>query len=294
MKKVNFMYFKPRFGFAIIFFLTSLVQAYAQQASKVEKSYEIFDTKTAKNISFPQMVERLKKYDVVFFGEEHNDSIAHLLQLELYKALSTENSSIVLAMEMFEKDIQLVLNEYLKSVISEKHFKKDARVWNNYSAYKPLIEFAKENNQTIIASNVPGRYANLVNRKGINALETISTESKNWIPKMPLIMSDTAYENKFSAIMGGHDQEGIKNMFAAQTLWDTGMAESIATELKKGAKQILHINGRFHSDGNMGIAFQLNQMMPKIKTVIISSFSIKNEEEKNYRNLGDFVIVTRP
>ena len=48
-------------------------------------------------------------------------------------------------MEMFERDGQVVLNEYLAGLIDEKLFQSDCKLWNNYEDYKPIVLFAKEN-----------------------------------------------------------------------------------------------------------------------------------------------------
>ena len=35
------------------------------------------------------------------------------------------------------------MNEYLQNMIREKNFIKEAREWNKYTDYKPMMEFAK-------------------------------------------------------------------------------------------------------------------------------------------------------
>ena len=65
-----------------------------------------------------------------------------------------------------------------KSTIEEKHLLSEAKVWDNYkNDYKPLIEFAKEKKLNVVACNVPRRYANLVFRKGVEALNELPEAS---------------------------------------------------------------------------------------------------------------------
>lgn len=278
--------------FALMLFNLKLSKA--QSSTSNSELYSIIESKTEKIITINELAQKLNSYDLVFFGEQHNDSVAHVLQFEIYKLLLTQKPNLVLGMEMFEKDIQPIMDEYLQSIISEKHFKKDAKAWPNYSDYKPMIEYAKENKKSVFASNTPARYANLVNRKGIDELKLIKGKSKQWLPRLPLNMSDTVYSAKFKNVMQGHDDAATKNMFAAQILWDTGMAESIVKQLKAGNKNVYHLNGRFHSDGNMGIPFQVRKLSPKTKIAIISSFSQDDEDNKSdYSKLGDFVIITK-
>ena len=61
-------------------------------------------------------------------------------------------------MEMFERDAQIVLDEYLNDLITEKKFLDDSRPWENYKTdYRPLVEFARVNKLNVIAANAPRR-----------------------------------------------------------------------------------------------------------------------------------------
>jgi uncharacterized iron-regulated protein len=89
--------------------------------------------------------------DVLFFGEEHNDSAGHYLENKIFRALHAQYADkVVLSMEMFETDGQLVLNEYLGGTIDETRFSRDIRLWSNYKDYRPMIEYAKQNKIPVI------------------------------------------------------------------------------------------------------------------------------------------------
>ena len=100
----------------------------------------------------------------VFFGENHNDPISHWLQFELTKSLFNKHkTNLMLGAEMIESDNQIQLNEYLRGFIREKDFEKESKLWTNYKTdYKPLVNFAKENNLHFVATNVPRRFASMV------------------------------------------------------------------------------------------------------------------------------------
>ena len=85
---------------------------------KPKPAYQIFNGKKGKTVDFDKMMNGLKDADIVFFGETHNNSICHWLQLQVLKGL--ENSTgrkVVFGVEMFEADDQLILNEYLTGLI---------------------------------------------------------------------------------------------------------------------------------------------------------------------------------
>ena len=119
------------------------------------ENYKIYNTQSKSICSLDEMISSLARADVVFFGEEHNDPTGHQLELDvLQKLYQIHGKKQVLSMEMFEKDIQQVMNEYLQNLIREKNFIKEVRAWNNYTDYKPMIEFAKGKDLLLIFSVV--------------------------------------------------------------------------------------------------------------------------------------------
>ena len=65
------------------------------------------------------LLKSAMKTEVVLFGEFHNNSISHWLQLELTKDIA-DKKAIVLGAEMLEADNQTQLNRYLKGEIDQK------------------------------------------------------------------------------------------------------------------------------------------------------------------------------
>ena len=259
--------------------------------------YKIYDVKNGKVITAQDLVKDLKNVDVVFFGEEHNDSVGHMVESYLFKQLFASYPKVALSMEMFHTDVQLIVDEYLAGNISEKNFTKEARAWNNYKDYKPLIEFAKEKGLGVTGANAATRYSNLVTKSGLNGLESLSKTSKAFLPPLPIDTATGKYYDKFMETMGGHNMGGMK-IYQTQNLWDATMAWSIARYIKKhkGSK-ILQLNGRFHSDEHLGTFAKLEKMMPKLDLRNISCFyanDFNNPEWEKYMKLGDYIIVTDP
>src|SRR5262245_42548378 len=95
--------------------------------------------------------------EVTFVGEPHNDPVAHYLEEQFLR--DTWDRRLALSMEMFERDVQYVLDEYLADLITEPNLISNGRAWKNYkSDYSPLVEFAKEKKIPVIAANAPRRY----------------------------------------------------------------------------------------------------------------------------------------
>ncbi len=61
-----------------------------------------------------EFFEALMAYNVIFFGEDHDSRTDHDGELTILTGLAERDSNLVLALEMFERDVQDTLNAYLK------------------------------------------------------------------------------------------------------------------------------------------------------------------------------------
>ena len=262
--------------------------------SQDKPSYQIFDEK-GKESSYKELLKAAGKADVVFFGEEHDNPIAHWLELELLKDLfADKGKDLIVGAEMFERDDQLLLDEYLSGLIKEKSFKDEAKLWSNYETdYKPLVEFAKEKELAFIATNIPRRYASVVSSKGLEGLSELSAESKRYIAPQPIEVDLTlpGYKGMMD-MMEGHGGGVTENFPKAQASKDATMAWSISEHWEKG-KSFLHFNGSYHSNNQEGILWYLDKYAPKAKTLTIGLFSQEKIDEVAEDNQGvaDFIIV---
>ena len=266
----------------------------------IENHYKIYNTHTKQITTAEQIAADCKDANVLFFGEEHNDSAGHFMEAAIFSALQKQfGNQLALSMEMFETDCQLVLNEYLDGFISEDRFIKESRAWGNYKDYKPMVELAKQNHISVIAADPPRRYVNMVSRKGMKSLDSLSKASKKFLPPLPYDTASGRYYEKFSEFMGG-GSPGTNNprIYYSQNLWDAGMAYSIYSFWKKNkSKKIFHVVGRFHSDEKLGTLAQLQKRKSSMKILNISSFSdstFANPEWEKFSNLGDYIILTDP
>lgn len=266
-------------------------------AQLTDQSYKIYDVKNKKTTSLDELINNIKNTNVLIFGEEHNDSTGHLLEAEIFKKMQLSYPGTTLSMEMFATDVQPVINEYLFGLISEKNFIKEARAWNNYQDYKPLIEFAKLNKLDVTGANIATRYSNAVTFSGLQKLNDFPATSKSFLPPLPIDTATGRYQEKFIETLGGHNMGGMK-VYQTQNLWDAAMAWSIAKYAKAyPERKILQLNGRFHSDEKLGMLAQLKKYAPKLNVVNISCFAaadFNNPQWKDYLVLGDYIIVTVP
>lgn len=281
-----------------LLFIALLILPFIATAQEISKYYKIYDVKKQKTINLDDIVTDMANANVLFFGEEHNDSIGHYLEITLFKKLATAyNNKVGLTLEMFHTDVQPVINEYLAGMITEKNFVKEARAWNNYKDYRPMVEFAKEQGLSVIGGNAAARYSNAVTKNGLQMLAKLPDVSKAFLPPNAIDTLTGRYYEKFIALLGGHGM-GTMKVYQAQNFWDATMAWSIAKFAKANKdKKIFQVNGRFHSDEKLGTFAQLKKYAPKLKALNIASFSaddFANPDWEKYKDLGDYVILTDP
>ena len=256
-------------------------------AFKSDKPAYVMFTGEGKPVKYEKMMSELEKADLVFFGELHNDPIGHWLEYEITKDLfESKQQDLVLAAEMFESDVQVILTEYLKGKISEKSFEAEARIWPNYKTdYKPLVEFAKDNELFFVASNVPRRYASVVHKGGFEALDSLSDEAKKFLPPLPVPYDATVkcYADMLNMQgMGGHVNE---NFPKAQAIKDATMAHFIMKNWSEG-KLTIHYNGSYHSNNFQGIIWYIRQSYPDLNILTIANEKQDDLSELNEDNLN--------
>ncbi len=275
---------------AIIIF-TNLTFAQGKPAYQLYKN-------NGKSANYDKMIKDLAKSDMVFFGEYHTNPISHWMQIEMAKSFyEIKGEKLVFGAEMFENGNQLVMNEYLAGFYEEKKMMPEmTQMWGNYKTdYKPLVEFAKEKNLRFIATNIPRRYASMINKGGMDALKKLSPEARAMIgPDLEKYFDPTvkAYAEMASK-MGDHVPPNMLNIQTAQAAKDATMAHFSLENFKKD-DLLFHMDGSYHSNYDQGIIWWINKIQPgldikSITTVMQSEWDEMTKEEK--KTIAEYIIV---
>ena len=161
------------------------------------------DGRSGERVPVDQMLADLAKADVVFLGETHNDDTTHRFERFVYDSLLRHrDSKVVLAMEMFERDVQSHVDDYLAGRIDEATFLAAARPWGNYrEAYRPLVEAAREASAPVVASNFPRPLRMRMMREGTDVLDDLG-ENSEWAPREILPNSELYWKRTDNAVRG--------------------------------------------------------------------------------------------
>ncbi len=246
--------------------------------------------------------------DVLFIGEHHDDAAAHALEQAVLDAATGAGRPrpVALSLEMFDRDVQPVLDEYLPGLIREKDFHAAARPWPNYgAAYRPLVELARERRVPVLAADPPARYVSRVGRLGTPSLAELPAPAHDWLAPSPWPSPSLAYTTKFRAFAAeasgpGHGpapEPMLRTMFEAQWLRDLTMAATMADWLRANPGLVVHVTGVFHAAGGMGTPEALRHYRPGARTVVLAIVPDQRYpafQPASMSTLGDFVAITRP
>ena len=283
--------------------LTALVstQSYVPQ--------RVFDTNANAFVDFETMVAALAAQNVVFVGEQHDDPNTHRLELAVLEGLARRQKSVIVSLEMFERDTQAHVTQYLDGSIDEPTFLRDARPWPRYASdYQPLVEFARSRKWPVVAANVPRPIAAEVSKAGWAALTGKTDLEKAWFAQDRQCPTDDEYFKKFGEAMGAHPAEGqsaeaaarmAERFYFAQCLKDETMAESIVrahSVEKDPAPIVVHYNGAFHSDYRLGTAARVRRRVANARIAIVTMVPVKNLDDvvptDDQKKRADYLVFT--
>lgn len=295
-------------------------QSLHQQSPHMNSGYiphRVYNSGDKRFSDFEVLLAELAKIDVVFVGEQHDDPATHRIERAILEGLARRRrANVIVSMEMFERDTQSSLDDYLAGRLSEEEFLKASRPWPRYATdYRPLVEFARAHNWKVIASNVPRRIASQVSKQGLDAARS-GPDADRKLVAAELACPTDDYFKRFAEVMGkghpGADQKQpdkkqeeeqramIERFYQAQCVKDETMAESIANASGQqvngqSGPLVVHFNGAFHSDYRLGTASRVVRRLPKSKVKVISVVPVDNLDAINvdeYRKRGDYIIFT--
>ena len=245
-------------------------------------------------LNLEHALDALMGYNVIFFGEDHDSRVAHEGKLALLTGLAGRDAGVVIALEMFERDVQEALNAYLEGAISEDKFLELARPWPNYREdYRPLVEFARARAIPVIAANIPREIAARVAMADTISPDVAGKDSVYLPPNLHLDSEE--YYERFSALMKKMPHStpmkklNVEALYKAQVLKDAVMAAALEPFLDH---PILFCCGRFHSDYHLGIPYQLRKNHPALKVaVVVCAEAVMDLPMKDRSRIADFIWV---
>jgi uncharacterized iron-regulated protein len=203
-------------------------------------------------VSFSQMMAETEQAEVIFIAESHDNKKHHEIQLDSIRSLWAKKIPLAIGLEMFQSDSQRQLDDWIEGRMTEQSFKAVfARNWSfDWSLYRDIFIFARDNRIPMIALNVPKAIVLKVARQGFNSLTP--DERKN-LPSgvtCDLNAPQTEFLKKTFQEVFKHESKGkLFNYFCeAQAVRNSGMAMIIATDQKTHPRRkLVTLAGTWHA-----------------------------------------------
>jgi uncharacterized iron-regulated protein len=230
-----------------------------------------------------EILTNLAPAQVIYLGETHDNAADHQGQLDIIQALHQKNPRLAIALEMFQRPAQPLLDQYLAGTLSETQLQQqseyDQRWGFPWEYYAPILRFAKANQIPLIALNVPTEITRKVAREG---LESLTPDDRQWIPPDAEIRTDNAaYREMIQVIydeihQGRSASSSFDRFFLAQVLWDETMAQGVADFLQaQPDRQVIVLAGDGHLIYGYGIP---SRVARRVQGVVQRSVIVNPDE----------------
>ncbi|MCX8116679.1 MAG: ChaN family lipoprotein [Desulfobacterota bacterium] len=265
---------------------------------------EIFRLSDGGRLSFPQLMEELRGARVIFTGESHDQMEHHQIQRRIIRALVDQGKAVVIAMEMFQRPQQPLLDRWTKGLLSEEEFLRQIEwetTWGmDYRLYKGLLDEARDRGLKVLALNVPRE---LVRKAAQGGIDSLSEEERKGLPEMDL--GHPLHRSYIESIYRGHEgglAKDFERFYLAQVLWDEGMAETLSNFLSSPegeGKTIVVIAGAGHIIYRFGIPERFFRRSPlPYKTILLREWGKEIQKDPMFSQISrppaDYLWLTHP
>jgi uncharacterized iron-regulated protein len=244
--------------------LTDLKQTFPQDT--------IISAKLKQQIAFETFMENLNSVTLIYIGERHLDKNHHDIQLKVIKSLYETNPALCVAMEMFDKSYQHVLDQWTEGRLDEAEFLKKTHWYANwryrFDLYRDILLFIRENHIQLIGLNIP---FHIPPKIAIGGIENLLDHDKKFLPETinTDIEPHREYVKQFFEDHMTRGRENFDTFYEAQCVWEDIMAETIADHLCDGPMVVLAGNG--HIIRKFGIPDRAFQLKPlPFKTIYLA------------------------
>lgn len=275
----------------LLAFLLVLLLASPVLAQEVPE-HRIWASRSASWIGLPELLKALGAADVVFVGENHEQPDGHRLELALLQGLHRERAELAVGLEMFERDVQPLLDAYMAGSQGLPELLAGSRPWKRYETdYHPLVDYARENGLPLVGTNAPRSLASQVAKGGLGALEAMPVHVRRLFARSVSAPID-AYYQRFTESPHAAPEVMLR-YYEAQCLKDDTMAESVADFLESRPRLFVHFNGSFHSDYGLGTVARLRSRSPRSQILTVSLLPVEDVQKAgaaDHSGKADFLI----
>ena len=222
----------------------------------------IISAHTGQAVSFEAMLNDLATVALIYVGEKHTAAAHHEGQLRVIREVHRQSPRLAVALEMFDRSYQAVLDRWSAGELDEDDFLRRSHWYANwrfdYALYRDILEYTRVHHIRLVALNLP---FNIPPKIRVGGTSHLPDYEKGFLPA-EIDTTVSAHRNYAEQIFRMHDFKGnvrFEDFYLAQCVWEDVMAESVAMSL--GADRMVVLAGNGHIQFKYGIperAFKRN------------------------------------
>ena len=229
----------------------------------------LFDLQTRQSIAGMQAVDALKSARLVLVGEHHTDPSHHEAQLQVIRTLNAQPVPVSIGLEMFRKDSQAALDQWVAGELDETAFEKIyLDNWNfPWPLYRSIFVYAREKRIPMVGLNVSRDITRQVAQQGFASL---SNQQRGELAGVTCNVT-REYRDFIRSAFGahGHGNMDFVRFCEAQLVWDTAMAINSLNHLEQHSDRVMVLLAGSGHARKMGIPYQIKSRLPIPTTVLL-------------------------
>jgi uncharacterized iron-regulated protein len=258
---------------------------------------QIVEAKSGKVVTVDDVAKAADRKRFVFLGENHATAPHQQLEADVIAALVKRGRDVVVGLEMYTRPKQEWLDQWSQGTLEEADFLERSewkKQWGfDFAFYRPVFDVVKANKLPLVALNVPRDWVRAVGKGGY---ANLTAEQRQELPA-DMHLGNEDHKKIYNALTGGHPMgtNSIENMYAAQVLWDEGMADTAIKWLDShpvtGKTVFVVLAGSGHVMYGQGINYRIARRKKGSGITLVMSQS--EQAPTVAKGVGDFVYVTR-
>ena len=246
-----------------------LLSAATCREPKQAAQLNLFDIQTRQSIAGAQAMDALKNARLVLVGEHHTNQSHHEAQLQVIRSLNEQPVQLSIGLEMFRKDSQAALDQWVAGKLDEETFEKIyLDNWNfPWPLYRSIFVYARDKRIPMVGLNVSRDITRQVAQHGFASL---SNQQRGELAGVTCNVT-REYRDFIRSAFGahGHGNMDFIRFCEAQLVWDTAMAINSLNHLEQHPDRVMVLLAGSGHARKMGIPYQIESRLPIPATVLL-------------------------
>lgn len=244
-----------------------------KQKSELQRNVRVIALKDTSTLQM--IIPQLAKHKAVLIGESHTTYGDHLNQLAIIKHLRPHWQKMAIGLEFVQYPYQPALDDYIAGKITQEEMLRKTQWYDrwkyDFRLYRPLFEYAKQQQIPLIALNTPREITKRISEVGIKGLNTVERA------QLPLVIDTSnhqykkALETVYSHHGGKSRSKKFERFYQAQLAWDETMADQAAKFISKNSSyRLIILAGGGHMKNRHGIPSRLQRRIKSKPAVVLN------------------------